>query len=404
MAETGGLAFQSGSAGGLPFKVIFAEVGTMSKPWVVLLLTVFMLLTAAGVQAREVNVVLKNGSVLTGELLGANGSAVFLKVHDSAQEISATKINDVFDTATGDPVAWRRSANAKSAPAGGSPAPTVVPTAESIVPLQAAPAPASESAPPSKTHLTAGPGNVAFSAENAWVSFDMGVNMGYSTSENEQAIHLWEQLVPSQANRDLNRMLLSFNFDFLVNLFNFVSVGPFFDWMPVSPGLESTLTYHGGYYIYIGGTWVYVDYGDKEVHYLMDFNNISYGGMARFWLLSQKDVGLSLDVAYGRLELSGAGYTVSINDRPVQNVDYLGSTPLLRVALCAEAREGNIRYGTKLAYQAAHFSSFIARITQNDYYPAEQGEEIVATDSRDGSKIQADLSGLLLNIYLTIAF
>jgi hypothetical protein len=384
------------------------EVGNMNKHWIVVGLTAGMLLIASGAQARVVNVVLKSSSVLNGELIGTSASAVFIKVHGSAREISVSEINEVFDVASGEPVAWRRTVNAKSVLAGNSPTPAAVPTAETTAPVSTgislAPTPAPEPAQTLKTHISASPGNAQLSGDNGWVSFDLGVTMGYSTSPNEQAVHLWQQLVPSKAYEDINRMQLSFNFDFLVNLFDAVSVGPFIDWMPVSPGMESTLTYRGGYYMYSNGTWYYIDYGDKEVHYLMDFNNISYGGMARFWILSQKDVGISWEIAYGRMELSGAGYTVTVDDVPVQNADYIGSTPFWRTALCVEAREGHFRYGTRLGYQAAHFSSFTARITQNDYYPSEVGQNIVATDSRDGSKIQVDLSGLIMNIYMAVDF
>jgi hypothetical protein len=350
----------------------------------------FWLGCSASAFSQPVNIVLQDASIVSGDMLGANETSIFLNEKGKAREIPLSDVKEVFEAGSHKPL--KLSQLSPGEPVMQEAAPAFAPTPEAV-----------QIRPTRHRQQPDNPAPAAVQISNSWLLMDFGLDFGMGP-DNGQVVQLWSQLVPSQCNREINRYFMGFDTDFMVKIFDFWSIGPFFNWMFMSPGLNSSLVYSGGgYWVYYGGYWYYYDYGHKQVDYSLDFNNITYGVATRFNFISEPNASIYVQVNAGYMDLAG-GYEVRVDSTRRQRADFEGRCPYTRVLFGLDAGDRIGRVGVQLGYQKALMKNISAKIVQNDYFPQEENTTVPVRDSRDGSNIQVDFSGPIFMFYGSLNF
>jgi hypothetical protein len=391
---------------------------------------------SVSLMARDVNIVMKNGDLKKGELIGISSGVVYVKTSENkVEQLKTVDVAQLFDAKSGEKIEFAEQSEATLPP---TTAPTTVPTlAHSTVPTLV---PALEQPPPAvlpqetpagpvtqqeevmKAESVPPPYKPAFPPrglrskyEDKHFIIEAALSTAFGTSNNQSVVNLYRNLVPLEAYSDINKFFMTLDLNFLVKPFNFMAVGPFFTWRPVSPGYADTVVYPGGTYTEYWGHTAYVySYPDITAEYNLNFNTIDLGGSLRFNLLTvitgdfTNTIYLQGDLGIAALVDSGFNVNINSDDpgvyREPQQVDFYGSAPIERILAGFGFIQGNVGVDLKLGYQMCTITNIKYKIIRNDFDPSIEGETGTLWDNTGDRPVSVDYNSVVIYFNMTFMF
>jgi hypothetical protein len=359
-----------------------------------LLLLLLLLASLTPAAETQVRLVLDDGSLVKGLLIGQDADSVLLESADGkALELSKARIRKAFDAHSGDPLGLETTKTVAKGKEG-KPALTPQPAPVADAPVQAQ---ASAGTPPQKADWVVRRGH-----------FDLGLHFGmdYSYGDSSKLQRLWEQMVPSPKltwEEHSGAFGMSLGVDGLLTPLPWLAIGPYADWHFWAPGAEGSLKWTSTGYAYFNGYyWTVYPAGSWTTRHVLSLSNVVYGLRTRIRFLPEgqdESVRTYLGLDVGRVALSGAGYRTYTDGSLKQDAVFNGEGPALGVALGVNLATGPYSWlQAELAWQGARIDEIKGTVKRNDYAPAEEGQTVTVVDTRDGSKIGVDLSSVRLDV------
>jgi len=316
---------------------------------------ILTLILSSSLMAETVKIIMKDGSINEGELIGMNQTTAFIQKDGKLVELPVTEIKAVFNAKTHEeiPIKKLQETSPQTPPA----APTTTVTKE----------------PSSQTQM---PFKLDF-------SFDMG-----SASNNTIEKNLWPLLVYEFPTTPWNgnNMLAGIYAGFLFTLFNDFELGPFFGVYlfglgSQNSGVNVTGSYYGYYYAY-------------KVEYDLPAGAFLYGLKMNMSFWKQDNMKAYGFISAGIISLM-CNFTMSVTSSGYSGYKrgtFEGSDLFTRVGFGLEV--DNLYF--ELGAQNALIKEIKYTIDENDFYPVEVGTSGTVYDEA-GKKVPADFSCVFLN-------
>ncbi|MDD3626800.1 MAG: hypothetical protein PHV06_05725 [bacterium] len=327
------------------------------------LILVFLLFVSASF-GEAVKVIMKDGTVNEGELLGINKTTVFIQKDSKVLELSLTDVKAVFDSKTHEEISIQTLQQTAPQTPAPTPAPAPTPTQPAVTQPPKAPQP-----------------QMPFRLD---VSFDMGI-----ASDNSLEKKLWPLLIyefpttPWNGNNMLAGIYGGFLFRFLEDF----EIGPFFGVYLFGLGSQNSgVTVTGSYYGY---------YYTYNVEYDLPAGAFMYGLKLNMSIWKQDNMSAYMFMSVGMINLL-CNYTMTVTSSGYngnKRGTFEGSDLLTKVGFGLEVDGLYFELGA----QSAKIKEITYTIDENDFYPSEVGTSGTLYDA-SGNKIPADFSCMFLNL------